>query len=116
MKKSFLLLLPLLVFGCKSWFHETKIAPEEFPKHGNYCGDNNPLKGEKLSAIDGVDLACKHRDKCRADNGPNNTACDASLVIQLKKVSAKSEEEKAAKKLLLSRFKNSPQRYLEAQE
>ena len=110
MKKSFLLIMPILVTGCGASSEVHKVAT--FPKYGNYCGLDRPATGENPSPTDDVDAACKNHDKCYVEKGDFNLICDTTLIAELKSLTPKNEIEKIARKSIISYFRNSPQKKL----
>jgi len=117
MKKKFLLLAPLLIASCGSSSSEVKMNVKNaatFPQYGNYCGLDRPKAGEKPTTIDEVDSACKDHDACYDQKGSFNATCDAALITELKNITPKTEPEKVARKLIISYFRNSPQKELMA--
>ncbi|MCE3254664.1 MAG: exported protein of unknown function [Rickettsiaceae bacterium] len=115
MKKCFLLLLPLLINSCGSSSEEIEANAREvatFPRYGNYCGYDRPTNGEMPKPTDEVDAACKNHDACYDKQGTFNVDCDTALITELKNMSPKTEPEKVARKLIISYFRNSPQKHL----
>ncbi len=114
MKKHFLLLAPILMIGCKSSDIESNARKAiTFPKYGNYCGYDYP-QGQQpgISPIDEVDTACKNHDECYTQKGQFNSVCDTTLIAELKNLTPKTEPERLARKLIISYFRNSPQKHL----
>jgi Phospholipase A2 len=100
---------PILITGCSS--SDVKNVAT-FPKYGNYCGLDRPANKELPETIDKVDLACKNHDKCYDERGDFNVVCDTTLIAELKNMTPETEPERIARKLIISYFRNSPQKHL----
>jgi len=109
MKKYLFLLAAFTLANCSSDdFHEAVT----FPRYGNYCGYDRPAANETPETLDDVDTACKRHDECYTQRGKFNTVCDTTLIADLKTIKPDNEPERAARKAIISYFRNSPQKEL----
>ena len=108
MKKHYFLILVFALLASCSQIKNINESDLAFPVYGNYCGPSHPKKGTNPKPIDETDLACRMHDACYELNGYLYAKCDEELIINLKKITPKSEPEKYASKLIISYFDKSP--------
>jgi Phospholipase A2 len=99
------ILLILLLFGASSTCIRVDKRDVAFPIYGKWCGLLYPKLGENPQPIDATDVACEHHDRCYDVAGNFNPVCDHELITELKSVTPKTDREKAARKAILSYFK-----------